>query len=958
MEINNIYSGFKLIQNKYISDIGSMMYVFKHLKSGCELVYLENDDTNKCFAAGFRTLPEDSTGICHIIEHSVLCGSKKYPLKEPFVNLLKGSMATFLNAMTASDWTMYPVASQNDKDFENLMDVYLDAVFNPLSIIDEKPFLQEGWHLEMTDENSVPSYKGVVYNEMKGAMSSVYRVLDEEVHKNLYAGTCYEFNSGGSPADIPNLTYDYYKEFYQKHYHPENCLMYLYGKMDILERLNYIDQEYLSNYVSTGLHLEATKANQVVNLDIVGEYEIGEDEPLTNNSYFALGFVLDDYSNALDLIGMDILNEALMATNDSPLKKALLDLKIGEDISSMLDDDNIQPGYYISVEKADPQDRMRFYEQFMNECQKLITNGINKEDLLAVINNQEFKRKEMDMGRMPKGLFFAFNLMQCFNYYLPYEKYLEYSKYFDFYKRELNNGYFEGLIEKYILNSKHHVLVTLNPNKELGSQKEAQMKEKMQELFNNMSDDEKSFFVKQTADLFIYQSRKDSKEELDTLPKLKLSDISTAVNTLETKYEKKNFEILKHEFNTNGIAYLNMYFDLSCLKMEELLYAKLLALVLLQLDTKNYDANRLQSHIKTYLGDFSFGILTAGRSKDEYVIRFNVGLSSLDENIDKMMIFDEVINSTIFDGEKIRIILQQIKNRCRTGIIQNGMDVVIETARKSQSALGAIQAKLGVYDSYLELNNILENYNEDKVIESLRNVSKKIFNINNLCASVSGNRETLEKLVDLVSSFNLGDEKLPKALEPQLKGEGQAIIIPSGVNYNGRASNISSLGVEKNGSLNVCAHIINFDYLWPEVRVKGGAYGCSMMVADNGDIAFGSYRDPNVENTFKAYDGVKEYLDNFNPDEDEFMGYLVGAIGAFDKPASNSRRIASADVNFFKGVKDEDRIAFKKQMLETKILDVKAYAEMFEKMKNSDNYTIGNETKIKEFNGFKNIKNL
>lgn len=960
MNINEIKYGFELLRVHHVDDIGAVMYELKHQKSGATLIYLENDDTNKCFAVGFRTLPEDSTGICHIIEHSLLCGSKKYPTKEPFVNLLKGSMATFLNAMTAYDWTMYPVASQNNQDFNNLVSVYMDAVFAPLSVLEDKAFLQEGWHLEMTDLEATPSYKGVVYNEMKGAMSSVEEQLTQLTLSSLYKGSCYEHNSGGDPEVIPNLTFEYYKNFYHKYYHPSNALMYLYGKMDLEEKLKFFDEEYLSNYENEPkISIEKPKA--LIDRETEKDYAINETEDEKDNTYMALAFALDTYDNARDLTGFGILNEVLMSNNEAPLKKILMDAKLGQDINCSIDDDNILPSYHIYLHKTNKEEKERFYQTFIDACKKLVTEGIDKKALLAAINFNEFRNKEMDMGRMPKGLFFAFNLMQSFNCDIPYESYLEYTKYFEFFKKELNNGYFEGLLEKYILNSKHYVQVVLNPSKTLAAQKAEAMNKAMEDLKASMTEEERVNAVKVTNDLIEYQSKKDTPEELACLPKLKLSDISTEVNQLASEFSTENdIKFITHNFNTNKIAYLKMYFDLRGLTADELPYAKLITRLLTRLDTEEFNVNDLLSHNKTYLGGFGFDLLLGGTSKDQFDAYFGVQISSLNENVNKMpQILDQVLNHTIYDLDKIKTILTQMKMMYRSVVIEDGMNVAIDEVRSRTSKIGALSNKIGNLNMYHFISGLLDNFGEDVAIK-LQSVGKKIFNKYNLTSSVSGDIEGINFMKDVVLNLDLSQEKLTDSLTISECKEGPgALIIPSEVNYNAKAINLKDLGYIPNGKLAIASHIINYDYLWSEVRVKGGAYGCHISMTLSGDVVLGSYRDPNVENTYEVYNAIADYLSNLEMSEEEFESYLIGAVGSYDQPLSNNSFIRNSDINILVGNTVEKRIARKKEMLETTLDDIKGLASLFKRLAQlSPYYTIGNEAKIKEYNHFNNIKSL
>ena len=961
MEINKNYYGFKLIDKKEVKELDSTLYEFLHEVSGARLVYLENDDTNKCFSIGFRTLPEDSTGICHIIEHSVLCGSKKYPVKEPFVNLLKGSMASFLNAMTASDCTIYPVASPNEKDFNNLMSVYLDAVFAPLSVIDPKPFLQEGWHYEMMDEDDIPSYKGIVYNEMQGAMSDPVSQLLEYTNQVLYKGTCYEYNSGGEPDDIPNLTFDYYKEFYHKHYHPSNGVIYFYGKMNILEKLEYIDKEYLSKFSKLDEVIKFDSLTKTVDTNVVKEYAIGDEESLENNSYISLSFMLDSAKDVREVVAFSLLNEALMGTNASPLKKALIENDLAEDIETYFNDGAIYPSYNIFLSKTSPEKKELFYSVVMNELQRLVDEGIDKELLLSTININEFKNKELDTGRTPKGLAFAFSIMQGFNYDIPYLDLLETSEYYKFFKENLNTGYFEGLIKKYLLNSDHYAMVTMNPSKELRGRKLEEMKEKMLQVKNNMTPEEVKECVRVTKELIAYQEKKDDIEEVKKLPELKLEDIPTTITKTPTLEENINgYNFIKHNVSTNKIAYMRLYFDLNGLDVDDLPYARILSRLFVKLDTKNYSVDKLQSHIKTYLGDITFSPLINAINKEDYIAKMLVSVSSLEENISYIPeIFDEVVNNSVFDLEKIKTILIQMKNRERSSIIENGTGAATTIVRAKLSKEGALTAKMSGFNMYNFLTKLVDNLDES-FIDKLQEISKKIFNKNNLIVSISGDNETLKLLEEATFNLQLEEASINNALKVSYEPESiDGIIIPSGVNYNVKGVNLNNLGYKLNGSLYVVQHIINYDYLWPEVRVKGGAYGCSLSLSISDDIILGSYRDPNCINTYNVYDNIANYLENFDCTEEEFTSYLIGTIAKIDPPASVYNKICAADKNFMCNISIERLEKLKKEILETTIDNVKSYAPLFKKIAQlSILCTIGNEEKISEYDRLENVKKL
>ena len=962
MELNEIKYGFKLISIEQIKDINSTLYQYEHLKSGGKVVYLANDDTNCCFAIGFRTLPEDSTGVCHIIEHSLLCGSKKYPLKEPFVNLLKGSLATFLNAFTAYDWTMYPFASQTPKDFDNILSIYLDAVFNPICMVDEKPFLQEGWHLELLNENDTPSYKGVVYNEMKGAMSSVDEVLVQATLQAMYKDTFYRHNSGGDPDVIPTLTYQAYKDFYHRHYTPQNAMTYFYGALNIEEKLKFLDEEYFSKFEKSEKEIVIVPQKPYIDLNYQQDYEIGENEEVKDNTYMSLCYGLDHYKNYEEYLAMNILSDALLSKNDSPLKKALLDAKLGQNIEARIDDDNIIPALHIYLQKTNPNKKEAFKQVFEDEVRKLVNKGIDKELLLATINHMEFVEKEMDTGRMPKGLILAMTMMGSFNYNTDLKEHLEFSSHFAKYKAELHNNYFEKLLEKYILNSNHHVQVVINPNPSLANEKKKAMDEKMEEIKNSMSEAEKKNLVKQTNELLAYQNKVDTKEELATLPKLKIKDIPSTINYLETKKTKDNgMKTITHEVSTNGIAYLRMYFDVNKVEFEDLPYVYLLRNLLLNVSTSKYDVNKLNNIAKTYLGDLSFSLNTTSINKDKFIPTFKVSVSSLNENVSYIpTLINEVLLHSKFTKKEVKQVVVQLANELKQHIIGNGMQIAMKLSASCYDSEAAYITSCSMGPKVYEFfNNLAKNYNHKEVSNKLKEVSNRLFNKYNVTVSMSGNKETLQLLKDKVKEIKLPRKSYENVLKVKLSNESKnALSIPSGVSYNSLSANLENIKETFKGSAVVLMQIVNYDYLWAEIRVKGGAYGCGLSIGRNNNVSIGSYRDPNVKSTYEAFKNIVNYLDGFKASKEEFRSYVIGSMSNFDAPLSIPSLINAWDINYLANYTKKDKLALKKDILRTTLKDIKAYKEVFVKLlENSSEYTIGNQDKIKEYS-FDEVKSL
>jgi Zn-dependent M16 (insulinase) family peptidase len=963
MKENDIIHGFKLLSIKKIDDINSTLYEFEHLKSGAQTAYIENEDTNCCFAIGFRTLPQDSTGVCHIIEHSTLCGSNKYPLKEPFVNLIKGSMSTFLNAFTAYDWTMYPFASQTPKDFDNILSIYCDAVFNPLSIKDPKPFLQEGWHLELLNKEDIPSYKGVVYNEMKGAMSSVNDVLEHAALKAMYKDSFYSVNSGGDPDVIPSLTYEQYKAFYKKHYTPGNALTYFYGKMDIAGKLEFLDKEYFSKYERDTSPIVIEEPKPLIDTSYEEEYEIGEDEELKDNTYMNLTYSLCHYSNVEELNAWQVLLSALTSRNDSPLKKALLDAKLGENVTFSIDDDKIKPALVINLEKTNHNKKADFLRVFTEKVKEIVKEGIDKELLLATINRMEFNSKEMDTGSMPKGLVIGMSMIGSFNYRTALDETLYFSKFYNKFRQEIDNRYFENLLEKYILNSNHYVEVVINPSKTLGKEKQAAMDKKMRELKASMTPEEIDNLIKMNQELLAYQNHVDTKEELATLPQLSLKDIPATINYLDAKKTKiKGISAITHTLDTNQIAYARLYFKKDVIKLEDSPYLILLANVLGKVPTAHYTADEFTKKVRLYLGELSFSNINYSKSKNDVNPFFKVSVSALKENIEQIPeLVNEALLHSKFPTKVLKQYVSQIVTAMKNTIIGNGRGIAMDEIASSSSVSGAYDkyATTSLY-TYRFYENLSKNFDGKAIANKLKELCSLLFTKKNAFISISGSEEIVASLKDTLKGLKLPRKEVNNVLKVEIKPKSKhAIVIPSGVSYNAAGGSLEDIGLEYNGKLNVLAHIVNYDYLWSEVRVKGGAYGCSIRFTPNNNVQLGTYRDPNVENSYKAFNGLKDYLKNFKVSKDVFNTYLIGAVGGFDSPMSVPLFIDVSDLRFLKGLTKKELIKIKKDMLSTKQDDIRNASRIFEELlPNGAISTVGNDQKIREYSAFDNIENL
>ena len=559
-------NAYEVLQTEDLSDLKSKGTLLKHKKSGARVLLMENDDENKVFTIGFRTPPSDSTGVPHIMEHSVLCGSKEFPVKDPFVELVKGSLNTFLNAMTYPDKTVYPVASCNDKDFQNLMHVYMDAVFYPNIYQNDKTFRQEGWSYKLDNPDGELTISGVVYNEMKGAFSSPEGVLDRVVLNSLFPDNTYSVESGGDPEVIPELTYERFLDFHRKYYHPSNSYIYLYGDMNMEEKLRWLDEKYLSDFenepVDSEIHLQKPFTEMK---EVVQEYSIASEESEEDNTYLSYNKVIGTTLDEKLYLAFEILDYALLSAPGAPLKKALLDAGVGKDISGSYDNGVYQPIFSVISKNANVEQKEEFVRVIEDTLKDIVKNGINKKALRAGINYHEFRFREADFGNYPRGLMYG---LQLFDSWLYDETkpfiHMQAIPTFEFLKEQVETGYFEELIQKYLLDNTHGSIVIIKPERGRTARMDKELADKLQAYKDSLSKEEIDALVKATKELEEYQEEESAPEDLAKIPVLGREDISREIAPIYNKeLETSGVKLVHHEVETNGIGYTALLFDLS-----------------------------------------------------------------------------------------------------------------------------------------------------------------------------------------------------------------------------------------------------------------------------------------------------------------------------------------------------------------------------------------------------------
>lgn len=960
--IGNVYGGFRVDRIRYVEEVSGKLYELEHIKSGAKLIYLGCDDDNKVFSVMFKTIPEDSTGVFHIIEHSVLCGSKRYPVKEPFVDLLKGSMATFLNALTFPDKTGYPVASCNDKDFKNLMGVYLDAVFAPNFYEHEEIFMQEGWHYEIEGKDKPMSLRGVVFNEMKGAYSSVDTQMFHHISEALFPDTLYRHSSGGDPGVIPDLTYEQFLAAHKKYYHPENSFIFLYGNMDVVERLEYLDREYLSKYTRTGNVIDIPMQKPTVNHNKTGVYSISDSESEEKNSYITFASVVADFSEREKVLAFDILMSILASTNESPLKKAVLESGLGEDLWAFIYDGVAQPYVIFELRKTDPDKKDEFISLLRRELEKLVKDGIDKKLITAQINQTEFALREGKQGSMPAGLLYNFDIMSSWLYGGDPAEYIEYEKALENIKKGTEGRYFEELIEKYILDSDHNAIVLMTPSKTIAAEQAKAEEERVASFRNSLSDEELEKIVEKNKKLIAHQTAEDTPEQLATLPKLSVNDVGDKIT--EMPFCKENYfgrPMLTTELFTKKIAYVNFYFDISGLSPELLPFAALYAELLGQISTSEHTAAELDTAIKTKLGSLGCSVKTFVRSDNikNVLPSFVISTSMLEHNMaDALALVFEVASKTVIDKEEVRKLLLQTKSMMQMMIMQRGDRFASARVKSYCSVEGAYNDRLGGIGYYRFLSRLCNDFDSefDRIKAGLEAVAAEL-DFDRLTVGITGERSAVEGLVSVEPTFNRGTGSGRQfTLAPEYKGN-EAFIVPSGVNYVAKGFNFEGTDICFSGKMNVLSNILSLDWLWNEVRVRGGAYGVGFSVSRTKNAVFGSFRDPSVKATIETYDKTLSYLNGFAEKVPDIEKYIISTAAAYERPLCPKDIGATAQTNYFEGYTDDMRRESKKSVLETTPTDIENMSALIKPLVEKQLCAVvGNKEKIEEAGDLFTIK--
>ena len=955
---------YEVIQKEDLSGIKSQGLLLKHKKSGARVLLMENDDENKVFAIGFRTPPSDSTGVPHIMEHSVLCGSRDFPVKDPFVELVKGSLNTFLNAMTYPDKTVYPVASCNDKDFQNLMHVYMDAVFYPNIYQHDKTFRQEGWSYKLEEPDGDLTLSGVVYNEMKGAFSSPDGVLDRVILNSLFPDTSYANESGGDPEAIPELTYEQFLDFHRKYYHPSNSYIYLYGDMDMEEKLRWLDEKYLSDFDNIELDSSIRFQQPFDRMrEVVQTYSIASEESEEDNTYLSYNKVIGTSLDEKLYLAFQILDYALLSAPGAPLKKALLDAGIGKDISGSYDNGVYQPIFSVISRNANLDQKEEFIRVIEGTLREIAEQGIDKKALRAGINYYEFRFREADFGSYPRGLMYGLQMFDSWLY--DDEKpfiHMQALPTFEFLKENVETGYFEELIQKYLLDNTHGSIVIMRPEKGRTARMDRELAERLKEYKESLSEEEVKELVKATKELEAYQEEESSQEQLEKIPVLSRADISREIAPVfNDEIDADGVKVIHHNVETNGIGYVSLMFDLSGIEEELLPYTGILQSVLGIIDTTNYEYGELFNEINVNTGGIGTSLelytdVTRVKEK-EFRATFEIRGKALYPKMNVLfsMMREILMESRLEDEKRLKEILAMLKSRLQMSFLSSGHTTAVLRALSYTSPVAKFKDDtdgIGLYEKVKEIEEDFDGCKEE-LIRSLKEIARRIFRVDNMMMSYTSSREGLEPALDALAavkgSLNAGGEADHTACVIHCTKRNEGFKTSSKVQYVARCGNFIDGGQEYTGALQILKVILSYDYLWQNIRVKGGAYGCMSNFNRAGEGYLVSYRDPNLEKTVEVYEGVVDYLKNFTVDDRDMNKFIIGTMSNLDRPMNPAAK-GSRSMNLYMNHITEEMLRQERaQILDAGQEDIRRLADIVQAVLDAGLIcVIGSEEKIEQ----------
>lgn len=914
--------GFTVTEIRPLGELNGEMYRMTHDKTGLELVWLKREEENKTFGIAFETLPWNDTGVFHILEHSVLCGSKAYPVKEPFVELMKNSMNTFLNAMTFPDKTFYPISSRNEKDFFNLMRVYLDAVFYPLIYSKPEIFHQEGWHYEF-DQEGQPSYKGVVFNEMKGAFADADQIMSSQMNQLLFPDNCYRYESGGDPARIPDLGYEEFLDSHRRFYAPSNGYVYLDGDLDIHKVLEVLDQEYLQEFEKTERMAPPTLQQPVDGGLREAEYELSAEENEEGRVRMAWGNVIGAFQEREKIVAVQVLAEVLCGNNQSPLCKAVLSEGLAEDVIMQVMDGIQQPWVQLEVQHFSEENRERIRQVVFDTLACQVREGVDREQLQAVMTNFEFRMRERDYGMTPQGLGLGYQVLESWLYGGDPAANLEVGDLFERLREKMEQGYFEMLIREVFLENPHTCQVVLKPSHQAGEKRNALEAQRLQQEAAAWDDAGKQELLEAQRKLEAWQESEDSPEALASLPVLTLADIPREPEFLPTEEKEiAGIPVLMHSLNSNGILYVSLYFDVSGYGQEELSALSLMCAVLGKLRTKSHSVEELTNMGRLRCGQMGAHLQNYGQEgKNESCdTKLCMSFSCLETHLEEALaLAAELLTETCFDAEQdVLDLVRQNRQQMFQGIVMSGSMVALGRLAAQQNLAGVASECTGGFAFYQWLKRQEDEWNWRSLKQQFETFSSEIFGRNKLILSVTGDADTFagqaaEYLAGALPKVTVSD------VQPKLKvweKVNEGIVIPADISFAAAAGDLQAHGGHYTGDLPLAARIVSLVYLWNAIRVQGGAYGTGLLIRDTGMACCYSYRDPNAAQSLECYQATADFLKEFCKEEMDLTGFIIGAVSDASPLMTPRMKGFTADGFYFRGISWEKRCQLRRELLD------------------------------------------
>ena len=943
-----VIHGFRFTNERALPELEATLREAVYEKNGAKLLFIDRKEVNKTFSIAFKTIPTDDTGVFHIIEHSVLCGSDKFPVKEPFVELLKGSLKTFLNAMTFPDKTMYPISSRNDKDFLNLVDVYMDAVFNPVAMRKPEVFMQEGWHYELRAPEDEMLYKGVVFNEMKGAYSSADELMMSGIAKLLYKGTCYEHDSGGDPLAIPSLTYEQFVASHKKFYHPSGAFIFLDGAVDLDKTLALLDT-YLSCYEYRELDTEIVPLSPSGRSEKTISYEIAENEDPEGKARVCLGFYAGDYTERRRSVALAIAVAAIAGTNDSPFKKKMLDLGICEDVNFSTYDGIRDNSILIEIKNVKEENMKLAESEAFRILGEILDTGIDRELLSAFFNNLEFRIREQDNPSQPSGISYAISALDTWLYGGDPMDALAFEEDLSFLRGKLGTSYFSDVLREVVLESRHSAALYMLPSSTLGGERVAEEKRTLAQKKSTLGKEEIEAIIEANKKLDEWQTSEDTEEALATIPALSKEDISPLPEEYPIeKYEIDGTPALYTRVASRGIVYAKLLFDLSDLTPEELSLASILCELLKNLPTADLDTVTLQTKIKSELGSFAPSIITT--SKDGTATAyFFVGISALKAKLPSVPeLVREVLIKTVYeDKAAIGKILRQLKIAAQEGICSSGHASAMARSAAYVSSEAAISEHVDGIECYLYIKKLDAEFDTcaDETVKGFEALAKKIFAKERLTVYHAGERNDAF-MGELASVFPQGNGMGERVSIAPFGKRCEGIVIPAQIAFASQSGNVYELEGGMHGSLAVIRSILSYGYLWNSIRVQGGAYGAGFTRRANGIAAFYTYRDPDANRSLECFRQSAEFLRKTAEDGEDITNLIIGAIGDIDPLITPKLLSGLALITYLRGESYEDRVRFRREMINTSSDDLLRAAELIDKITAGGVCVIGGRDKL------------